>query len=675
VATNGHAEAANNALHVKDANKSPQSQNPAQSNNGQVKHGLPPRPQSPRKNRDLKQPAEPRQQKRPLESGDVSQPEKRTKIEHSRTPSNSLPRKPETPTGKLFPGKPHKPQHPSPQPRKEITTHKPNHTFKPSSEKPLDLPPLLSPLPADLDSSPGIKSQPASGFGNTKISEPGKNSSRSTHSNPSNFKVGPDTIVVKKPQQIDSSPLSPPPKSPVLPLPTLLSPTLPHIVEEELVRLQQKSAEKAEKSAALNTAEARYEKARQPDTPGVARKTITPKVGHPPKKSQAESTKSKIPADRIEPKLIVKLKYKKRRANDIQRILGIRPRSKKVFLQLEKERLSGNKESPTKAPAPDSDEDEDDVPLSKIAPKPTTAPPISKKRSSDSVDSRTSEPAPKRPKGPDTIDVQKSRTTLDPPFKSPAITGPSPKNLLSTPKKGDAMKTTAMRRVDSNDGLSRTPQTSTSTPASAEKLRVNGDVRSNPDHDHLRAEEKKLGDVALKLKRKMDEILKTKSLNRDTVTEQEMKLGLCHGMESLVTYRNAWVLQEKNLKQPNAKNWTDGVQLWRFVEAHAKPFPVLSALAAQVGALFREEANRIYVDTLKEKRDDRQFVGLLVLNSKERDRLWSNANSGRGVLEELGVDHLMGPYTSAGEEMVYAIDVLERYSRKEKLGYKRDAGV
>jgi hypothetical protein len=569
-----------------------------------------------------------------------------------------------------LPGKPQKSQHPSPQLKKETLTYKPNHTSKPSSEKPLELPPLLSPLPADLDSSPALKSQHTSGFRSTKKSESGKNSSQNT---PSKFKVASDTIIVKKPQQIDSSPLSPPPKSPLISLPPLLSPTLPPIVEDELVRLQQKSAEKAEKSAALNTAEARYEKARQPDTPGVARKTVTPKVGHPPKKNQTESSKSKAPTDKVEPRYIVKLKYKKHRLNNILRILRFTPRPSKTFLELEKERLSGKKESTAKPP--ETEEYEDDVPLSKAASKPAAAPPVSKKRSSDSLDSRSSEPAPKRPKVPDTIDVSKSRAPLDPPFKSPALTNPNQKNLLSTPKKGDVLKSATMRRVDSNDGLSRTPQTSTSTPASAEKPRVNGDVRSNPEHDRLRADEKRLSDNALKLKRKMDELLKTKSVNRESVTDQEKKLGLCYGVESLVTYMNAWVTQEKISKHPNGKNWVDGVRLWEFVDAHAKHLPVLAALCAQVGALFREEVNKIYVDMLRDNKDSMKFVTDLQANSKGKDRCWYNAQKGRGALAELGVGELMGPWSGASEAMGYAVDVLERYSLKENLGWKRDAGV
>ena len=585
-------------------------------------------------------------QKRPLESGDASQPEKRAKIEHSRTPSNSLnslPRKPETPTGKLGLNL-HKTSHSSPLPKKE-PSNKPNHTSKPSSEKPLDLPPLLSPLPADLDSSPGLK--PTSGF---KKSESGKNSSQST---PSKLKVGSDTIVVKKPSPMESSPLSEPPKSPLAPLPALLSPTLPQVIEDELIRLQQKSAEKAEKHA-LSTAEARYEKSRQPDTPGVARKTVIPKVGHPPKKT-GESSKSK---DRPE-KLIIKLKYKKRKANDIRRILGLKPHPDRRFLELEKERIRSTSK------APDT-EDEDDVPLSKIATKPTSAP-ISKKRSSDSFESRTSEPATKRPKGPEPIDVSKSHKTLDPPFKSPALTAPSQKSLLSTPKKsGDAMKSVAMRRVDSTDALSRTPQTSTSTPASAEKPRLNG----VQEHERPGADEKKFGESALRLKRKMDEYLKTKGGNRDTITERERKLGVCYGLECLVAYMNTWVAQAKR-PGVNDKAWIDGVRLWEFINAEARTFPVLSLLSCQVGALMREEVNRIYVRMVEEKREG--GIEGLGANQRGREKCWTAVGRGRGLLREFGIQEVLGPWSSAGEALGYTYEVLEKFCRREKLEWKRDA--
>jgi hypothetical protein len=679
--TNGHIPS-NNLLQIKNAPKAPPKAQSPHPNN--VKnHGLPPRPQSPpRKNPNIKEQPEVKQQKRPLESGDASQPpaEKRTKIEHSRTPSNHihpLPRKPETPTGKLPPNL-QKSQQPSPQPKKE-TPNKPNHARKTSSEKPLDLPPLLSPLPADLDNSPGMKLQPASGF--SKKLESGKNSSQST---PSRFKVGSDTIVVKKPPNVESSPLSPPPKSPLAPLPTLLSPNLPQIVEDELVRLQQKSAEKAEKHAALSTAEARYEKSRQPDTPSVARKTITPKVGHPPKKNQGESSKPKPE------RLMVRLKYKKRQAGVIEKYLKLRPSPTKAFRELEKERIR----SASKAP---DTEDEDDVPLSKVTSKPTSAP-VSKKRSSDSFESRTAEPAPKRVKGPEPIDVSKSHTkSLEPPFKSPALTAPSQKTLLSTPKKGDAMKSAhAMRRVDSNDGLSRTPQASTSTPASAEKPRINGErsIPPDPGHERLRADEKRFADGALRLKRKMDDCLKTKGSEKEraAITHQQRQLGVCYGVESLVTYMNQWSTQEKIRKNPGGTNWVDGVRLWEFVDGQARAFPVLSALSAQLGALFREEVSRHYVferlppipprkEKEGEKRDREREVGVkevvveeMVVNERKREMCWGAVSKGRPVLQELGVREVLGPWSSAVEAAGYVGDVLGRWERRERVGWKRDVG-
>lgn len=678
--TNGHIPS-NNLLQIKDAPKARPKAQPAHTNNVQ-NHGLPPRPQSPpRKNPNINQQPEAKQQKRPLESGDASQPpaEKRTKIEHARTPSNSihpLPRKPETPTGKLPPTL-QKSQQPSPQPKKE-TPNKPTHARKISSEKPLDLPPLLSPLPADLDNSPGMKSQPVSGF--TKKFESGKNSSQST---PSRFKDRSDTIVVKKAPNIESSPLSPPPKSPLAPLPTLLSPNLPQIVEDELVRLQQKSAEKAEKHAALSTAEARYEKSRQPDTPGVARKTITPKVGHPPKKNQGESSKPKPE------RFIVRLKYKKRKAEDIRRILRCRPRPSKVFLELEKERIRSTSK------APDT-EDEDDVPLSRVTSKPTSAS-VSKKRSSDSFESRTTEPAPKRVKGPEPIDVSKSQTkSLEPAFKSPALTAPSQKTLLSTPKKSGAIQSAAMRRVDSNDGLSRTPQASTSTPASAEKPRINGErsVPPDPGHERLRADEKRFAEGALRLKRKMDECLKTKGSEKEraAITPQQRQLGVCYGVESLVTYMNQWSTQEKIRKTPGGTNWVDGVRLWEFVDGQARAFPVLSALSAQLGALFREEVSKHYVfeklpqiPPRKEKEGDKRdrekevsvkevVVEEMVVNERKREMCWSAVSKGRPVLLELGVREVLGPWSTASEAAGYVGDVLGRWERRERVGWKRDAG-
>lgn len=209
----------------------------------------------------------------------------------------------------------------------------------------------------------------------------------------------------------------------------------------------------------------------------------------------------------------------------------------------------------------------------------------------------------------------------------------------------------------------------------------------NPEHEHLRADEKRFGESALRLKRKMDLYLKTKqeTREREAITEREKKLGVCYGLESLVTYMNNWSSQEKIRKIPGSTQWVDGVRLWEFVDGQARGFPVLSALSSQVGALFREEVNKYYVDGLKEGRKEvvggkdqlrdlkEGTVEGLVQNSKRREGCWVMVNKGRAVLNELGVRDVLGPWSSASDALTYAHEVLGKYERKEKVGWKRDS--
>ena len=640
-----------------------------------MKHPLPPRPQTPpRGNLGVIS------QKRPLESGDA-QPEKRVKIEHSRTPSNSqkpIPRSTPTET-KPSPSKLQKsqtPSHASPQPKKVLSTTKietKQNSKSGDSEKPLNIPPLLSPLPADLDNSPAAHSS----FSSVKKSGSHKSSAPSTPSKTS--KIASDTIVVKsKPSKNDtpqSSPLTTPPESsPPFVLPRLLSPDLPDIVEQELLRLQ-------EKSKSVNTVEARHEKVRQPGAPGVAQKTVRPKVGHPPKPQKNHGESSKAHDEKKEsiekPSLIVKLLYKKRNAKNIERILGIKARPDKEFRRLEAERLNRTSSSSAPPPKPISEDSDSsvDVPLSKIS--------ATKKRPSDSSTS-TTEPAPKRTKLPDSLDVSKSQKPNSPAFKSPALSGPAQKGLLSTPsRKGDAMKSVAMRKVDSSDGHARTPQTtSTSTPASAEKPRLNGTTITsapNPEQDKLRSEEKKFTELALKLKREMDRLLQLKTGNPDdklSVSEADRKLGLCVGLESIAAYMHAFHFNDRanalrGRRVPN--EWESLLGLWEFVNREVKFDEVLMAVSAQMGVMCREILQRIYVDG--KERDGKVFEKV-VANAKKRDEGWREANRGRKALSELGVardgDAVIGPWSSVREVTELVLHVLERYARREKLNWRRD---
>jgi len=61
-----------------------------------------------------------------------------------------------------------------------------------------------------------------------------------------------------------------------------------------------------------------------------------------------------------------------------------------------------------------------------------------------------------------------------------------------------------------------------------------------------------------------------------------------------------------------------------------------------------------------------------VINQRGREKCWSNVGRGRGALQELGVREVLGPWSTAGEALTYVCDVLEKYSRREKMGWKRD---
>jgi hypothetical protein len=359
----------------------------------------------------------------------------------------------------------------------------------------------------------------------------------------------------------------------------------------------------------------------------------------------------------------LKLKYKKRRANDIARILKLEPRPSKDFLRLEKERVARLKGG--------NDDSEEDTPLTVIVSKASSAAPISKKRPSGSFESRTTEPTAKRVKGPDSTDTSKSRPASGPSTaaKSPAPSAPPQKNLLSTPKKPDAMKSVMMRKIDSSDGHARTPQAvSTSTPASAEKPRVNGDSRSSAETENLRSTVNNLDAQALKLKRKMDEILQTKSQSRNLNDAQKV-LGLSVGLECVVMYMQSFYAKERLSKHRNANAWEGGIKLWEYIDGQTRHFPILNALSAQIGAVCKEELGRAYIETLKDVQTSK-FLEMLATNAMGRDRLWKQANRLRPVLDHLGVKETTGPWMGVEECTTYTINALEKYAKKDKTGWR-----
>ncbi|CZT06544.1 uncharacterized protein RAG0_12242 [Rhynchosporium agropyri] len=583
--SNGNLKSAN---HTPQSAKMPQVREPP-------KHQLPPRPKSPpRKPYDLK-PSE--QKKRPIESGDGRQPEKRTKTGHLREAS----------------------------PMKATQTpSRDSAKATARSVKVTPLPDRLSPLPDDLFDMAG---------------SPGE-----------------DTIIVRDKSSAKSSSMEYSRKigslSPLRELPEMLPFALHPLLDQELDRLSNKKRKNEsadmQEHAEKRTVGARFEEVRKPDVPGVARKTVS-KVGHPPKRP---SESNKRPPSTKET-MVVKLKYKKRRSKDIQRILGIQAKPSKEFLALERQRKARLD--------PSFDDDiEEEVPLSVTA-KPTAA----KKRPSDS---EVVGPPPKRSKLPE-IDAAKAKTSLEPPFKSPAPSSQSQKGLLATPKKGDAIKSVAMRKVDSGDGNARTPQTMvTSTPASAEKPRLNGERPAIDERAHR--EWSKLNENSLKLKRRMDEILQIKGRGIESVSESQRRLGFAVALECIAMYMTSFAAKDRSQKSRSAQSWEDAIKLWGWLDGLVKKMPVYHALSVQLGAIIREELGRCYLEILLGGNREPAFIGKMGENERQRDHCWKEAHRVQSDLKDLHVVDILGPWTTTTDAAAHVKSVLELYAKREKTAWK-----
>ena len=540
--------------------------------------------------------------KRPLDAIDP-RPEKRAKVEHQQTlKSKESPEKRLTSSGTAaqqpnasvkVPAKPVSTNTSSKDSRQAKTTpatkeKAPTSTASqdgkvaPQNDR---MPPMLSPLPASLNSPEREIELPGSrhekGVNQTQTSPPTSNKLNPPEPEPS--RIDPDIKTTSSSEDFDI-------------MPPMLSP-LPDWVMEQVAREKEEMALEMEKARAEdfaaasnpNTVGARHERSRQPDAPGVARKTT--------KTQSAQSASKDFPADTSssgsmkstqktlgtsdkagtagpnKERRILKLKYGRRNAKTILRILGLKPRP-----------ISESKFRQAVAPTPSGME------VKKHA------------RSTDDDE----EPSSKRTKGPANLDIHRAHTPLTPSSQSPAPSGPSTaqKPSFGTPKKGDAMKSVAMLRADSSDGRVQTPHGDfTSAPASAEKPKVNG--THNPKHaeiESLKAMHQKYVLLGTTLKRNTDAILKSKDPSRPAVSEEDKKHGVVVAIESAIAYMvgyNAYgSARQLEHKPAGAENWITFFPFLSFATERTKPYKELYTLALLLTAVSREALERIYTTRL-----------------------------------------------------------------------------
>ncbi|ESZ90396.1 hypothetical protein SBOR_9232 [Sclerotinia borealis F-4128] len=650
-----------------------------------LKHSLPPRPQSPRR-----VVADNRNHKRPLEAEEPSHAEKRARTDRANShlqkivkPEN-ISSKAKAPPSNLSKSDDHASKFS--KGTGEIKSNK--LTGKPVN----NLPPLLSPLPADLTT-------PTTFDGPKKADQ--KASSSST---PSKFK--PSLSGKKLPLKESSlpqglSPNTPPTSVSPFQLPPLLSPTLPDIVEAALAEHKEKSDKQKEsdkpisapehrqEKSGLLTVEERHTQARKPDAPGVARKTTTgAKIGHPPKRSasstplQKDREVSKAPVS--SQSLIVKLPYSKKNATTIERLLRLSPRPSPEFLKLDAIRkkdgnevmmaLGSSKKVPvvsTKTALNDSGLDsEEDIPLSSQSKKT-----VSKKRPSDVLPLK-SEPPSKRAKGPDSLDVTTSRKTVPSPLKTPMRPGTSQKSLLATPKKSEGSRA-AMVRVTSSDGNPQTPQGANITATTPQSVSAN--------------KSELIREFARKLKKKGERMTRVGGDQHQLKPVTERSAGVMVVFECICLYMRYFKglpcaspkETSYNQKGMNANNWEGILPMLNWLGGISKDIPVLQALFAHLNAVCQEECTRAFFSMRPSPgnaeddraKDNRNWSKQQACDSR-RHEAWRHSNFvGYKLLRNFslkGEPTVVGPWTSVGSITTYCMEVCTAFNKKEKLGWEKD---
>jgi len=241
------------------------------------------------------------------------------------------------------------------------------------------------------------------------------------------------------------------------------------------------------------------------------------------------------------PRRLVKLKYGKKNAKSVERVLKLKsmPNQKSE---------SGQETSRPRDRAKERDPGDRRNLSEKESGRPSSSNRQPEKRSL-SEDRQREYPEKRQKPSPASLDdVPKSRAAVTPAFKSPNVTTPSRGQIsqTSTPRKTDSIKSVPMKRVDSTEASARTPQgyssVTTSVPPSAEKERpLNGhpadrDSRGGSVTRKDKTEEERLMKLAISLKHRRDELLQTKeSFKKSTpVTDADKKLADVVGLESIL---------------------------------------------------------------------------------------------------------------------------------------------
>ncbi|KAK7755661.1 hypothetical protein SLS62_002272 [Diatrype stigma] len=482
--------------------------------------------------------------------------------------------------------------------QKSITSNgTPKKTESNSHSQTSSVPPLLSPLRiAGLD--------PKSEDLETIRASPKKKTEESNSTKPA------------KKSRDDREP-SPSPKKRKVPLkiPPLLSPTLPAIVMEELAKIKKTPSSKEPSQKSLQAAGSP-----QPPAQKTVKSSKREETIHVESKKELENKKEVVFKKEEPESFIVTLKYKKRIAKTVERLLVLPPGGKRKADGLKREERSARERSDSIEPG------------------------AARKRPRTGTEIHPTEAA-KRPR---TSEVPQPSTPL--------------------PKQASAMA-----RVASSSSLAGTPGAANdltpSTQQAPEAKRVPVDLEQVRK---LQLKVQSFRELGTRLKHERDRIMR----NAGPIPDEKHHTAMGAGTQSLLAYMLSFKLEAdcRDLEQKARfpKPWKDMIPLIRAIKSDCRSNGQMTALLVRIQGIclvYLARALWSYPNQPEAAKD-------LLQNSKDQQETWrlaektrrglgvydgsSNANDG-GPVGKL-MDRL-GPWSSPEEAIPVAIEILRKTIR------------
>ncbi|KAI0884749.1 uncharacterized protein GGS22DRAFT_146568 [Annulohypoxylon maeteangense] len=382
-------------------------------------------------------------------------------------------------------------------------------------------------------------------------------------------------------------------------IPPLLSPTLPPIVLEELARTNKSTPSKDIKESSQRSSQFS-------DSPNGQKKAAKP--------SKREETIHVDSNKGQRDSLIVTLKYKKRNAKTVERLLALPPVGKKKSDLLKKEERMARDRSDSLEPG------------------------TARKRPIPAIDASE---AIKRPKT-----SENTRPTTPP------------------------RQSSAMTRVASNSSQAGTPGvTNGFTPAAQPPERRRPPI--DPEKlQRLQSRSTNIIQIAIKLKHERDAVLKRQT---DGIAERDRQVAIAAGIQCLVSFLFGFKLQsdaaEIERKPGSIRSLRELLALFRVTRTDCARHNALTALILRLQGICLVHIGRV----VWSYPHDQEFANLMLTNSKDQQETWRQADSARramgiydggsksddgGSIGKL-IDRL-GPWTTPEEAIPITLEVLRK---------------